>query len=349
MKVHKYSFILVGLIQQSLAAMEQPQMPPAQVSVVEAQQRLLSPTSKISGSVISINNSEIASQVAGELIWLAQVGESVTKGELIAELDSTRYSAAVQFSEAQLERFQADLKFREQEVTRLKELATRNNTSKARLQEETARRNMLKQDVKSAKANLSLAQYDLSLTKIRAPFAGHITHRLSSKGEYLTMGNKLLRLVDTYNREISLNAPIEALQYLENGDFVQVNSKRKSDRLAVKAIVPVGDAISRMIEIRLSTQDNSWIIGSPVSVLIPNAEEKNRITIPRDALIIKGSDVFIYRINSDMKAERINANIDAVDGLWVAIKAELKADDKIVIRGGERLSSGQTVSFLEMK
>ena len=40
----------------------------------------------------------------------------------------------------------------------------------------------------------------------------------------------------------------------------------------------------------------------------------------------------VVKVNIDMKAERINAIIEAFDSLWIAIKAELKADEKIVIR-----------------
>lgn len=346
MRTKIYLIITTFMLSQSSHAEEQYQAPPAQVSVVKTENKLLAPTTLISGSVISMNDSKIASQVSGELLWLAQVGQKVSQGQTIAEIDPTRYQLAVKTADSRIKGLQADLEFRNQEVIRLKELATRNNTSKARLQEETAKQMMLIQDIRAAKAALAAAEYDLSLTKVSAPFDAIVTDRFSSKGEYLMLGSQLLRLVDIDNTEITFNVPIELLSFMTVGEQLQVESKQLSERVAIRSIVPVGDAVSRMVTVRLKPTTPSWIIGSPVSVSVPSAKAKARVAFPRDALIIKGSDVYIFRIGEDMTAERIDASIVALDGESVAIQAALREGDQIVIRGGERLMPGQKVALL---
>lgn len=346
MRVQIYLITIAFLLSQSLQAEEQYQAPPAQVSVVKAEAKLLAPTTSISGSVISINDSNISSQVSGELLWLTEVGQTVTKGQTIAELDPTRYQLAVKTADSRIKGLQADLEFRKQEVIRLKELATRNNTSKARLQEETAKQVMLTQDIRAAKAALATAEYDLSLTKVRAPFDAIVTDRYSSMGEYLMLGSQLLRLVDINNAEMTFNAPIDLLSFMTVGIQLQVNSKNLSELVTIKSIVPVGDAISRMITVRLKPASSRWVIGSPINVSVPSAEPKTRVAFPRDALIIKGSNIYVFRVANDMSAERIEAKIVALDGKSVAIEAELKEGDRIIIRGGERLMPGQKVTLL---
>ncbi len=352
MKHKQTYFTLTGitflfLLSHQVFAAEQRQMPPAQVSVILAKERLLAPTTQVTGSVVSLNDANISTQISGELLWLAPVGSMIKQDEIIARIDPTVLSIELQSAKAGLARLRADLTFREQEVERFKTLANRDNTSKARLQEEIARRNMLLQDILAGQANLELAKHNLSQSEIRAPFSGAIVSRLASKGEFVSTGDQVIRLVDTYNREISLNAPMALLSVLKIKIPVQVSTSYQSDQALINAIVPVGDDISRMVEIRLTVPNDDWIIGTPVTINLPSAPALTRMTIPRDALIIKGSELFIFRIDQSMKAERLEAKIEAIDGDWIAIKNKLAAGDQIVIRGGERLTPGQSVSILE--
>ncbi len=347
-KILQLVLIFSILSGQNNFAMQEYQMPPAQVSVVEAEERLLAPTVSVTGSVISLNDSNLSTQVSGELQWLAEVGTQVKKGDIIAKIVPTLFTIDVQVAEAQLNKTQADFKFRDQEVTRFKLLANRDNTSKARLQEESSKRAMLLQEIHAAKANLAMAQHYLSQTEIRSPFSGHVVSRLANKGEFLSEGEQLLRLVDTYNREITVNAPMNLLPYLNLETLVKVEFASSSMNLPISTIVPVGDKVSRMVEVRIRvSSDAMMVIGSAVKVSLPSAKALTRVVIPRDSLIIRGTEVYIYRINQSMKSEKIIVEVDAIDGAWVAIKSKLNVGDKIVIRGGERLMPDQDVQILE--
>ena len=337
------SFVVVAPSQ----AQEQGGMPPAQVSLTTAKTRLIAPTKSITGTVISINDSRISNQVGGELVWLAQVGSLARKGDVIAKIEDTVLAANLQTAKAQLARLEVDLEYRAKEVKRFETLATRDNASRARLQEESALHDMLIQDIKVANANLATAKHFMSQSQIRAPFSGHITERMANIGEYLNIGTPLIRLVDTFNREIVINAPLNLMEFFNTESVVNVTAANQSVQLPLSAIVPVGDHSSRMVEIRLSVAETEWLIGTPVKVNLPSAPARERVSFPRDALVIKGSNLFIYRVDDSMKAEQVKVDIDAIDGNWVAIKAAIKEGEKIVIRGGERLIPGQPVSVLE--
>ena len=321
------------------------EMPPALVEVVVAEEKAMAPTMEVTGNVISINDAKISSQVSGELLWLADVGTQVKRGDVIAKIDRQTYQINQRRMQAQLERYKADLDFRDKEVKRFQKLASRDNASKARLQEELARRNMLLHDIANAEASLELASTDLKRTEIKAPFDGHLVSRLASVGEYLAVGDDVVRLVETANLEVSLFAPISVLPFVKVGEPLSVKNGEQSDAFAIKAIVPVGDRVSRMIEIRLKVSSSDWVTGMPATVAVPNGQPLETIAVPRDALVIKGSDVFIYRVGDDMKAEQIKADVGAVVGSWVALKNALKIGDKIVIRGAERLMPGQAVTI----
>ncbi|MCW8876585.1 MAG: efflux RND transporter periplasmic adaptor subunit [Kangiellaceae bacterium] len=344
MKINLKNALLLTLsISFNAAAFQE--MPPALVEVVTAEEKDMAPTMQVSGSIISLNDTRISAQISGELQWLANVGTEVKQGDVIARIDPQNYQINQRRMRAQLERYKADLNFRKQEVKRFEKLASRDNASKARLQEELARRNMLMHDIEDAKASLELARLDLERSQIKAPFNGHIVGRLASVGEYLAVGDDVARLVETNNLEVSLFAPLTVLSYVSKGQSVAVRNGQQIAAFPIKAIVPVGDRVSRMIEIRLSVPVGNWVAGTPLTAAVPNGQPLKAIAVPRDALVIKGSDVFVYRVGDDMKAEQIKAEVNTVVGDWVAIENSLKLGDKIVIRGGERLMPGQGVTI----
>ena len=57
------------------------EFPPARVEVAKAEMREMAPAVDVSGTVVSLNDSQIASEVAGVLTWLADVGDSVDAGD----------------------------------------------------------------------------------------------------------------------------------------------------------------------------------------------------------------------------------------------------------------------------
>lgn len=344
MKQIKRSIIFAGMMITGLSvSAQQPQMPPAQVQVALAEQRQLAPQIDVSGTVISLNDSRISTEVEGPLTAIATVGTFVKKGEVIATIDDRLLVIAHRRAEAALKRLEADMVFRTQDVKRFEDLAARDNASKARLQEVMAGRDMLAQDIEDAKAQVERTKGDLTRARITAPFAGTVVARLANAGEYLTVGANVVRLVDTKDLEIAIPAPIAVIPFLNEGESVSVRSGETIHMLPIRTVVPVGDIVSRMVEVRLSASDAGWIIGTPVTVSLPKADAKTGIAVPRDAVVLRGGSMFFYKVNSEGTAEQVPADLRNAVGLWVPVSSGVAAGDQVVIRGAERLQPGQSV------
>ncbi|MDX1571589.1 MAG: efflux RND transporter periplasmic adaptor subunit [Xanthomonadales bacterium] len=321
--------------------------PPARVEVATAEIRELAPTVDVNGSVVSLNDSRIATEVEGVLAWLADVGASVEAGEEIARIDPRLMNVAAARARANVSRLEADLAFREQQLKRARDLAATRNASETLLDESLAQRDAARFELAEARAQLELAEGNLERTTIRAPFAGHVTQRLASVGEYVNVGEDVLRLVDTHRLEISLNAPIALTEFVRPGASVQVRSGQRARSHAIRTVVPVGDAVSRMVEIRLRVAEGDWLVGTPVQVSLPAADPVTTVAVPRDALVERGGSTFVYRINDSGSADQISAEIQATVGLWVGLSGGVEAGDQVIIRGAERLAPGQPVAIID--
>jgi RND family efflux transporter MFP subunit len=197
-----------------------------------------------------------------------------------------------------------------------------------------------------ARAQLERAEWDLSRTEIRAAFAGHVTERLASVGEYVDVGEDVLRLVDTKRIEIALPAPIVLTNFIDPGLSVAVRNGTTLREHEVRAVVPVGDAVSRMVEIRLRAAEGDWLVGTPVTVSLPSDTPVTTVAVPRDALVERGGQAFVFKVTDEGTAEQITANVLAMVGLWVGVASGIEAGDRVIVRGAERLAPGQGVEVM---
>lgn len=333
----------LGALGFATAAFGQGGMPPARVEVAIAEQRDLAPLIDVSGAVVSVNDSRIAAEVEGVLVWLADVGDAVDRGDTIARIDPRLIEVAFKRAQANVSRLEADYRYREQQLARTEELALANNASETLLDESRALRDQAMHQLNDARAQLERAQGDVARTNIRAAFAGHVTERLASVGEYVTVGEDVMRLVDTHEVEISVPAPISVAAHVEAGMVVRVRNGTTEKEHPVRAVVPVGDAVSRMVEIRLSAEDSPWLVGTPVTVSLPSEAPVSTVAVPRDALIERGGDRYIYKVNGDGTTERVDMRLASAVGLWVGVRQGVEPGDQVIVRGGERLMPGQAV------
>ena len=157
----------------------------------------------------------------------------------------------------------------------------------------------------------------------------------------------MLRLVDTRRKEIALPAPIALTAFVKPEQQVAVQYAGVERRHPVRAVVPVGDAVSRVVEIRLHASDSDWLVGTPVQVSLPNGPAVTAVAVPRDALVERGGAAYFYKVTDDDAAEQVTANITSTVGMWVAIADGVEAGDQVIVRGAERLQPGQPVEIIE--
>jgi len=344
------AFIIALLLMLNVSAVlaqdNVPAMPPARVEVAKAELRDMAPAVDVSGTVVSLNDSRIAAEIDGVLTGLAEVGDAVEKGAVIANIEPRLMRVQVTRARANVAVLEADLRYREQQLARAEELAANNNAAANFLDESTAERERALHQLVDARAQLERAEGDLDRTNIRAAFSGHITERLASVGEYVDVGENVLHLVDTHRMEIALPAPIALTAFVRPGLKVPVRNGSVERLHPVRTVVPVGDAVSRMVEIRLSVDEDDWLVGTPVLVSLPSDTPVTAVAVPRDALVQRGGQSFIYKVSSAGVAEQISAEIESTVGLWVGIASGIEAGDQVVIRGGERLAPGQPVEII---
>ncbi|HEX5162126.1 MAG TPA: efflux RND transporter periplasmic adaptor subunit [Steroidobacteraceae bacterium] len=321
---------------------------PVPVVVTTARAENLGATVSATGTVVSRNDARISSEVGGTLAWIAEPGTVVRRGEAIARLDTARLSLELRDNEAALKRLDAQLALLTTQRTRLESLAGQNLVSQTQLDEAQSREQMAQQDLEQARVARDRAKLDLDRATVRAPFAGIVAERVQQSGEYVASGAPLLRLVNDRELEVVARAPLVSADSVVAGAHARLVDGDRQVTGTVRAVIPVGDERSRMVELRIALTDQapadrSLRVGAPVRVEIAPQNLKPVVTVPRDAVILRQGASYVMRVRADNTAERVAVNLGPGRDNQVQIDGTLRAGDRVIIRGGERLEPGQTV------
>jgi hypothetical protein len=115
----------------------------------------------------------------------------------------------------------------------------------------------------------------------------------------------------------------------------------------VRAIVPVGDIASRTIEMRLTLPPGAGFVGDAAKVFVPSAQPHNVIAVPRDALVLREDNTYLFKVDPKNVAQRIAVEIGSQEGPLVEVKGPIVAGDHVIVRGAERLEAGQKVHAIQ--
>lgn len=336
--------IAFGTLGSGVAAQQAP--PPARVEVAQASAELMAPQVYMPGTVVSVNDSRVSSQITGQVTWVATEGTLVRKGDVIAEIDNRNHRLAVNRNQSQILRLEARIKYLTSDLARLRDLAETNNIPTSRVEEAESTLLMTEQELAQARFALEQSEIDLGRTKVRAPFPGRVVERLAQAGEYSVPGRQIVRLVDTENLEIRAQAPVSLAGILQDGQTVLLRKDADTFDSSIRALVPVGDSVSRTMEIRVKVPDSAaYVVGTALQIGVPSSAPAEVVAVPRDALVLRSEGTYVFRIKSDNTAERLLVRTGAASGARVAILGGIENGDRVVIRGGERLRPGQSVQF----
>ena len=153
---------------------------------------------------------------------------------------------------ANVARLRASLRYNRGQAARMNRLFAANAIAKATRDQAVSQRDMTSAELAQAEAALATSQYRYDHSEIRAPFPGRVAERLIRAGEYATPGKDIVRLVNINSIEVKTQAPIDiAHTPARRHDGAAWRFADRKIPGTVRAVVPVGDELSRTIEVRI--------------------------------------------------------------------------------------------------
>ncbi|MEM9303216.1 MAG: efflux RND transporter periplasmic adaptor subunit [Pseudomonadota bacterium] len=323
--------------------------PSSPVKIDEVVQTEVAPTVPITGTVHSRNDIQITAAVDGRLEFVAEPGTLLRAGEEVARIELGPLRLQLDELRAQATRARAQLAYLEKQLERENQLMQKNSTAANQRDETESNRDIARSDLRIAETRILQTEDLIERAVIRARFDGIVTARDRREGETVGRGAVLARLTDVEHLEVRALAPLHQSARVQPGDELRLFGYESSFAGTVRAVIPPLDARTQALELRIDLPAGAlgrWSLGQLVSVAVPQRIETQTLAVDRDALILREEGTFVYRVNEDGTADRVRVDPGVSVGRLVAIRGELAAGDRVVVRGGETLSPGQSVTIV---
>jgi len=322
----------------------------------------LNQTVAVIGRFVPRQSGDVAARISAPVEeYFVEVGDRVEKGDVLAmlvkdtfEWERNRQRAEVQSTRAQLQTDRDTLLLLEQELQRLDRLRKSPAFSEARYADkaqEVARAksqiSRAQAQIKSAEASLALADLDLTYTKVIAPYPGAIIRRHTEAGSYVRVGEPLVSLLDYTNLEIEADVPANRVGGLQTGRELNASFENGQPLMAmVRAVIPDENPRTRTRRVRFTptfiNNASSSAANQTVTVRVPVGEVRDVVTVHKDAVLNRrGAQIVI--VNDDGKAAFRTVELGEAVGSRFVVLNGLTIDEKVVVRGNERIRPGQAL------
>jgi len=224
---------------------------PRAVRLVQVEAREEQPTLELVGEIRAVDTVTLAAELAGRVDRvLVEVGDRVTIGQPLLEIDRKGYTLLLAQVEAQLAAADAEAVLAGKELDRKADLLSDNTIAQAVYDQALARRDLALAQVEAARATRDLARRDLDRSVLRAPSAGAIANRMAAVGEWADVGTPLLELAAGSEVKVAARVPSDwasSLTGLEGFEFTAGRGDWREAKLY--SVDPVVAGSSRSFEV----------------------------------------------------------------------------------------------------
>ena len=306
------------------------------VEVAAARQAKTASDIRAIGSLLSDEAVQIAPEIAGRVAEIAfKEGEPVKAGDVLVKLDDALAVADVADARARMTLASAN-------NDRAVALSRTGNVT-GRVKDEAV------SNFQTSQAALELAQTRLAKHVLRAPFDGVVGVRTMSVGAFVNIGAPIVNLEKIDLLKLDFKVPENLLRMVGVGQKVDVTVDALPGRAFVGeiyAINPLVDVNGRALQLRARLNNTDGLLrpGLFARVVIRGVTEREVVLIPESAVVPKGGDTYVFRVESGKAyekrvrlGERLNAEVEVIEGL------EPKAI--IVTAGQQKLHNGSDVAI----
>ncbi len=198
--------------------------------------------------VVKVN---ISANVAGEIMFLnVKEGQDVKKGDLLAQLDKVRYSAAVDQARSYYKSILSAKEVAEKEFKRVQKLYKNNNYSESQYDQAKATFDQASAGLEQAAAALEQAEDNLRKTTLVAPIDGTVIGLQKEQGE-MALGSTfqadvVMTVADLSGMEVEVDVNENDIVRVEVGDSVDIEIDALADQVFKGIVTEISQLASTM-------------------------------------------------------------------------------------------------------
>ncbi|MBO5307001.1 MAG: efflux RND transporter periplasmic adaptor subunit [Lentisphaeria bacterium] len=336
---------------------------PVQGIVTPLQYATLS--AKISGTLEVMKVSEGDVRKKGDMLF--GIDRQILKNQVIVKEDEIRVkkadlharklalsTAEIQFKQAQSD-YERALRLKQSHAVSLASFETAETEFKtAEKNVQNAKAGILSAEaqLKQSESNLAIARKNLEDSVIKAPFDCVVTETYPEENEYVSVGQKILKLENHTAFEIVCHISAVYYHKITVGKTV-VHLLDQQGNIKGKAVVtykaPGVDPSSRTFELKILVPKETRVISGMLCELNIVLEEKETYALPTDAVLLRANNRrIVFTANDKQRAESVVVKQGIIDGSYCEIEnAQELLGKQVIVTGQTYVNNGSKVQIIK--
>ena len=301
-----------------------------------------------SGEIAPWQEASIGTELTGIRLEevLVNVGDSVTKGQLLARysedalrIELAQLEASVAEAKARLERAEADLK-------RADKLETTSAMSQQTIQSYRTDAKAAAAQLESAQSLRDAAKLKLSYARVVAPDDGVISARSATVGAVNSVGTELFRLVRQGRLEWRAEVPAESMWRLEPGAKAEVQTlDGEKVTGTLRQVSPTADPATRNGIAYVDLPLNSYLLaGMYVSGRFTLAV-RDAMVLPESAIVIRDGNNYLMQVDDQSQVHEIKVTTGRRHNDMLEVLGNVDSSARFVKSGGAFITDGDVVQI----
>jgi RND family efflux transporter MFP subunit len=315
------------------------------VTVATAALQSISRIVSASGTVSAWEEVPVGAETGGLVATAVYVDEGswVRQGQPLVQLNDALLRAQLHQQQAGIQTAEANAARDDAALSRAQELKERGFLSQASLDTALADQRASQANLASARASLSETQTRLAQAVIRAPVAGRIISRSVTKGQIVSAGTELFRMVRDGRLELDARVPETELALVRAGQSAVISSDQLGEATGrVRVVTPEVDAESRLGVARIAINGGAFRPGMFARARI-DVGAQPQVTVPTPAVLYRENKAGVYVLGTDSRVRFQPVTVLARQNERTSVEG-LQAGVRVVVQGAGFLGDGDRVT-----
>jgi RND family efflux transporter MFP subunit len=290
--------------------------------------------------------------------WYHDIGSSVKKGDLLADIDTPEVDQQLDQARADLNTSKANVQLSEITAARYSELLKTDGVSKQEVDNALGDLAAKRAMVQSSEANVRRLEDLESFKRIYAPFGGVLTQRNVDIGMLINAGNggtsqQLFYLAQTDPIRVYVNVPEAYAPSIHAGLGAYLELTQYPGQKFQGKVVRTANAIdlstrTLLTEVDVPNASGQLLPGGYAQVHLGVKVKGQRLQVPGNALLFRSEGLRAVVVDANHHAHLQTLAIGRDYGVTLEVLNGLKADDWIVLNPADSLIDGQAVHVKEV-
>ncbi len=312
-------------------------------------------TVALTGTVQAQTEINLSFRIDGRMLErLANVGDTVRPGQLVARLDAQNEESSLQAAQSQLAAATARLAEARNNFVRFRDLVAENAVSRASFEQTETALKAAEAQVESATTQVTLASNRLSYTRLVSDVSGVVTAQGAEPGEVVGAGRMIVQVAREGARDAVFDVPPRVKDVAPANAQITValvSDPKVTATGTVREVAPRADPLTGTFRVRvkLANPPAAMRLGATVTGRMALGASA-AIEVPPSAVIRADRQSAVWVVDPKTGTVATRAiEIRSSDPLRVEVASGLNPGDVVVTAGIQALRPGQKVRLLETK